>query len=133
MTTTIANALKVFLESCRVGAAAYRDAAPFDEQRPFITITEAIAVTPDGRGDGGRGETGIEMVQVDTWEDWKDDDGVVVESDLSLTVARALHGARLETAPTRVYGVSVVSRRRLLEPDTNTVHNAITANVRRTL
>lgn len=133
MSATVANAIKAYIEKLGLGVDAYRDAAPFDVTKPYITIVEGISVVPDGYGDGGSGETGAELVQVDVWEDWKDEDEVLVESDLALSVARAMHGARLETAPTRVYGVSLISRRRLLEPDTNTVHNAITANVRRTL
>jgi hypothetical protein len=132
--TNLSNALKEYLEGLGLGIAAYKDAAPDDEKRPFATITEGISVTPDGFGDGGVGETGTEMVQVDVWEDWRDeDDNVVESSSLALAVARATHGAKLAMAPGRVYGVSVVSRRRLLEPDTNTVHTAITANVRREL
>jgi hypothetical protein len=134
MAQTLSVALKQHIESLGLGIAAYKDAAPDDERRPFATITEGISVTPDGFADGGVGETGTEQVQVDVWEDWKDEDDTVAESPtLALAVARATHGAKLAMSPGRVYGVSVVSRRRLLEPDTNTVHTAITANVRREL
>lgn len=134
MAVNLSNALKEHIESLGLGIAAYKDVAPDTEQNPFATITEGISDTPDGFGDGGVGETGTEQVQVDVWEDWQDEDGNVVESPtLARSVARGTHGAKLAMAPGRVYGVSVVSRRRLLEPDTNTVHTAITANVRRDL
>lgn len=133
--TNIANALKQFLEAPAqaLGVSAYRDTAPDDEQKPFVTIIEGIADTPDGLADGGADSTTTEMVQVDVWEAWKDDDGNVIESDLAARITRAIQGAKIETAPMRVYGVLVVNRRRLLEPRANTVHHAITANLRRDL
>lgn len=134
MSATVGNALKALLETSGLGLAAYRDAAPEDEPSPFITITDGLSVTPDDFGDGGNGGTCTETVQVDLWETWKDEDGEVVESPhLAPSVIRALHGAKLVTSPSRAHGVVVVSKRRLLEPDTNTVHTAITANIRRDL
>lgn len=132
MAANTANAIKVLIENSGLGIAAYSDGADQFEQLPYITITEAIAVVPDGRSDGGDGESCTEEVQVDVWERWKDEDDVVVESPTLIhDVVRLLHGAQLDQAPRRVYGVTVINRRRLLEPAKSLVHHAITANVHR--
>ena len=134
MAATTGNAIKALIESLGLGLAAYRDGAPDNQLSPYVTILDGLAVTPDDHADGGTGGTCTETVQVDLWEDWQDADGNVVESPvLAPSVVRGLHGAKLDSSPNRVHGVVVVSKRRLLEPDTNTVHTAITANVRRDL
>jgi hypothetical protein len=135
MAATVGNAIKAHLEGSGLQLRAYRDAAPSDEQPPYVTITDRIVYTPDGREDGGKdNNVGTETVQVDLWEQWRDVDGIVVESPtLADDVLRALHGSRLESAPMRVYGVTVVSSRRLLDPAGSLVHTAITATVNRLL
>lgn len=137
MAANTSNALKVLIESGGLGLAAYRDAAGLDEEdgtRAYVVITEGIAVIPDGRSDGGEGETCTEEVQVSLFEPWKDDDGNVVESPTLIhQLVALLHGAQLLAAPQRVYGVSVVNRRRLLEPSRSIVHHPITVNVHRSI
>lgn len=135
MAITIGAAIKFHIESSGLGVAAYRDVAPAGEERPYATIAEGIAITPDGREDGGKeNNVSTETVQVDLWETWRDVDGELVESPtLAADLARLLHGSRLEAAPMRVYGVTVVSRRRLFEPTRSIVHTAITATVNRVL
>lgn len=140
MAATIGNAIKAHIEST-LSLSTYRDAAPVGEPMPYATVTDGIVYTPDSREDGGKANnTGTETVQVDIWEPWRDVDGETAESPtLAGDVLRTLHGSRLETAPMRVYGVTVVSRRRLLEPDSTgpthrgLVHTAITATVNRVL
>jgi hypothetical protein len=133
---TISDALADYIATLPLGLLVKRDGVSDDAQKPYVTIDEAIAVTPDGFGDGGVGETCTEQVQVNLWEDWKDEDDYIAESPtLASALARGLHGAKIDqyVTGTRVYGVRVISRRRLLEPATNTVHTPITANVRREL
>jgi hypothetical protein len=139
MAATTGNAIKAHIEA-ELSLAMYRDTAPNGEPVPYGTVHDAITVTPDGREDGGIGNAGTETVQVDLWEPWRDVNGEVAESPfLADNVVKVLHGAQLETAPKRVYGVTVISRRRLLEPDASSptyrglVHTAITATVRRLL
>ena len=136
MAASLANAIKGLIEGAGLGLAAYRDSAPWDEAMPYVTISEGISVTQDirGEGDGLAVSAVIELIQIDVWERWKDEDENLVESpDLALRVQRALHGARLETAPMRVYRLAAPNRRRLLELSNNVVHNAITASVQRVL
>lgn len=104
---------------------------------PYGTIAEGISVTPDQSGDFGDSnaqKTATELVQVDVWQPLRKDDGTAGESyTLVPTVTKALHGARLATAPTRVYGCLVDSSVRFVERDSNTVHTAITVRLRRAL
>lgn len=137
MAATLANAIKNLLEASGLGIDAYRDSAPNDPgvNMPFVTITEGVSITTDTRGgDGGADAQVIELVQVDVWEQWMDEDENVTESaTLAKDVQRALHGAQLATAPDRAYGLYATERRRLLETSNNVVHNAITATVYRVL
>jgi Protein of unknown function (DUF3168) len=135
MAATIGNAIKAHIEGSGLQLRAYRDAAPANEDFPYVTIVDRIVYTPDGREDGGKANNvGTETVQVDLWERWRDVDGEVLESPtLADEVLRALHGSRLDAAPMRVYGVTVVSSRRLLDPAASIVHTAITATVNRLL
>lgn len=136
MAANISNAVKTFLEGAGLGVACYRDAAPANEEMPYITISEGLITTTDDRADGGRSSTVSELIQIDLWEVWRDADNEVVESPtLARDVVEALHGAQLPAAPMRAYGVTVLNRRRLLEADLTgptyrgVVHTAITATV----
>lgn len=137
MAANTSNALKQLIEGGGLTLAAYRDAAGHDEEdgtRPYVVITEGIATVPDGRSDGGDGETCTEECQVSLFEPWKDEDGNVIESPTLIhQLVALLHGAQLDTAPQRVYGVTVINRRRLLEPSRSIVHNPITVNVHRSI
>jgi hypothetical protein len=91
-------------------------------------------VTPQDRSDGGVGVAARELVQVDLFEQWRDVDNIVVESPtLANEVVKVLHSAELPLAPVRVHGMTVVSRRRILEPARSIVHHAITVEVSRDL
>lgn len=137
---TVGNAIKREIEAS-LAIAAYRDVAPATEVPPFITINDGIVTTPDDRVDGGRANNvATTTVQIDVWEAWRDVAGNNAESPtLADDVTRLLHGSRLEAAPMRVYGVTVVSRRRLLDTEAKgathrgLVHTAITATVNRLL
>jgi hypothetical protein len=134
LSASSAGAVKTLVESLGLGLAAYRDAPPEDTALPYVTVVEAIALTPDDSGDDGEGATCRELVQVDLWQKWRNDDKSLAESySLADGLARGLHGGALNTAPTRAYGVRVQSVVRLVERDQNTVHHAITVEITRVL
>ena len=141
MAASTSGALKAYLESPAValGVPVYRDQAPAGQKKPYITVSEAIALSPDPLEDGAVG-TLREEVQIDLWMPWKDlpgqpetkfADGRLLESySLPGALLRALDGARLATAPTTVYGVLVVKAGpRLLAQEENVVHYAVQADV----
>lgn len=130
---TIGTALKELIETSGLNLKAYVDRAPDpDEPLPYCTVHEGISVTPDGRNDGGVGETVSELVQVDLWEQWTADDERPTDSPaLVYDLMRMLHSANLPTAPNHVYGTIVQNRRRIFEPGRDRVHHAITLRVAR--
>jgi hypothetical protein len=72
-------------------------------------------------------------VQLDLWMDWRESvpgDGKKESPTLTRTLHRLLAGATLDLAPTRVYGVLVQNRIRLVERDNNVVHQAFTLALR---
>lgn len=137
MSATTSGALKAFLETQSLGVPVYRDFIPDSTDLPYIGIREAVQLAVDQAGDfGGSAERrGTELVQVDVWQKSRNDDGTNAESyTLVPSMVRALHGAKLVTAPTRVYGCLVDSAPRIPEPPgTNTVHHAITVRLRRVI
>lgn len=135
MSATSAGALKAFLETQGLGLSFYRDGAPEGQAKPYGTVVEAIAITPDQSGDAGTNPTGRELAQVDLWQAWRDPTtkAIVESTTLPGAVFRALHGGRLSTAPTRVYGMVVQSMVRQLERENNVVHTSITVEIRRVI
>lgn len=136
MSATTAGALKAFLETQSLGVSIHRDRPPASTAEPFITISEAISVTPEpafNQHDDPDGHVS-ELAQVDIWQKWRTDTNTIGENyTLVDAVCLALRGVRLSTAPTHVSGISVLNRVRLVEQDTNIVHDAITVRVRRVL
>lgn len=143
MAATTAGAIKSLVETLGLGLVCYRDAAPRlpgagDTElppMPFASVRERIAAAPDADGlfDLDVSHTERETVQVDLWQQWRDlATGKPTES---YTLARALRdglaGAQLTGLPWRVYGVRVSGSVRLLEPDDNVVHDAITVTLYR--
>lgn len=136
MALTSANALKALIESLELGIEAYRDDAPQGVARPYVTITEQIALVPEPMEDGGLGPV-AEMCAVDLWQDWRDlaTDTVVENYTLAPALVRGMHGQRLNTIGTKTpYVVLVVGPSpRLLERDENIVHHALTVEIYREL
>jgi len=141
MAATTSGALKAFLESpsLQLGVPVYRDQAPAGQKKPYIVVTELLPATPDEWEDGAIG-TVREGVSIDIWMAWKDlpgfaetkfADGTILESyALPMTVAKALSGARLATAPTTVYGIEVIKiGPRLLSQEENNVHVPIQVDI----
>lgn len=136
MAATSSAAIKAHLEAQGLGISVHRDTAPKDATYPYVTVQEAISVTPDLHGDNGADPSVAEQVQVDVWQRWKDAaSGSVTESyTLPDAVAEALSGAVLTSVGSRhVYGVTFDFSVRFLERETNTVHHAVTCTVRRDL
>lgn len=123
------GALKGFLEAQGLGISVYRDQAPDNAPRPYVVVTEAVSIIPDGLEDGAIG-TVKEHATVDLWMDWKNlTTGKLVESySLPGSVGKALEGSRLMSVgpskpPQTVYGVLVHSiGPRIVEMDDNLVH-----------
>lgn len=133
MAATTSGAIKAHLESQSLGISVYRDRAPDGTTFPYVTVSESVSVVPDLSGDfGASTPTVTELVSVDVWQ--AERNGVTGESyTLVPSVVRALHGANLTAAPTKVYGVRVVGDVRLPEPDNDLVHEAVTVEIHRVL
>lgn len=134
MAATTSGAVKAVLEASGLGVAAYRNAAPDGTAMPYVTVQDEVALTPypDGAYDRDVQHNVREVVQVDVWQTWRSPTGKVLEDyALAGAVRRALHGAALPPAPEPIYGCRVTSSVRLLEPDVNVVHHAITLTVDR--
>jgi hypothetical protein len=153
MSATTGGALKAHLESpdLALGVAVFRDRAPKDQRLPFIVVTEGIAITPERHGDhqDPAANPGVsEVAQVSLFQAWRGSDGKPAEDyTLARKVYRALHGSKLLTAPTTVYGVAVSLWTRVPAVDgppgrgaapgaaeaANVVHDAFTLTIRRNL
>jgi hypothetical protein len=131
------GALKQFLDGQSLGISVYRDQAPDGTPKPYLTVSEAVAIVPDKLEDGAP-STVKEHVTVDVWMDWKNigstvlngvNPGGILESyALPGAIAKALQGSRLLPSgtgapPTTVYAAIVRSiGPRLVERDENLVH-----------
>lgn len=136
MSATVAGAVKAHVESLGLAVPVFRDAAPNAQPMPYVTVTEALAMTPNLDGDTGDPDapsTVRELVQLDLWQLWRDGAGRVAEDyALPHALLRGLRAARLQSvAGRRVYGVTGVSVIRLLEQSANVVHHAYTLTVHR--
>lgn len=135
------EALKAYIDGLNLspGLVVYKDAAGEKAVRPYCTFMGDISATPDsteGGGEAAGGTTYItELAQLDLWMNWWDQ--AANKSAESRTLPSALHralaGCLLPLAPTRVYGVQVRNRIRLLERTANIVHVTYTLAIRRQL
>ena len=138
-----AGALKQYIEGLGLQIMVYRDRAPIGKaavKPPYITIDEAVSVTPKGMEDGGV-DTVTEQATVDLWMPWRTTDtGKMAESSsLPAALIKALHGAQLvggspiaDLGPEHVYSVLVrIAGPRLVEEESNLVHYPITVDVER--
>lgn len=136
MAATTAGAVKAYVETLGLGVSVYRDTAPKDATLPYVTVQERVSMTPDASGDNGAGATAAEQIQVDVWQRWRNPSTNAVEESYTLAdaVARGLHGASLPVVGDRhVYGARFDFAVRIVEHDTNVVHDALTVTVRREL
>lgn len=137
MSANTASAIKAHLEGQGLGVAVFRDRRAPKQDLPYITVREDISTVPDGQWNPYADPEGhvSEVVQVDIWQRRQNPgtEDVVESYTLADAVMKSLHGSHLPTAPKPVSGVQVISRNRIVEFETNTVHTALTVQVRRTL
>ncbi len=138
MAASTGGAIKALLEAQGLGVSVFRDQKPADQNLDdWITVLEDISTTPDGAFNAYDDPEGhvSELAQVDIWQQARHPSTRVVSESYTLAdaVMKALHGARLTAAPKHVSGMQVVGRVRLLEPENNIVHTALTVQVRRVL
>lgn len=136
MSQTSGAALKTLVESLLQpidsGIVAYRKVAKPKATRPYVTIQERIAFSPDELEDGGPG-TVVETAQVDLWQDFKNlTTGQIAENYLLLpALERGLQGAK--TAPVggkTVYRVIVTNSLDIPEPEEeNLIRNSLTVEL----
>lgn len=139
MASDTAGALKAFIESQGLSLAVYHDQAPDDQTLPYVVILDDLAFVPDKLEDGAV-STGVETVQIDLWQQWRDPttNNKVESKLLPRQLVRALQGSHLLTSgtgqpPTTVYALLVRNMIRMPELDENKVHHAITAEVFQTI
>lgn len=137
MSATLSGALKAGIEALGLGLSAYRDEAPSDATRPYVTLHEGISRTREQHGDQGDADAhgaATELVQASLWQDWRDETGALIEQPgLAEDLVAGINGLALATAPRRVYSCTVDDSQRFLEDESNTVHEAITVRIRRDL
>lgn len=137
MAASTAGAVKALLEAQGLGISVFRDQAVANATFPYVTVSEDISTVPDGLWNANDDPEGhvSELVQVDIWQQRRNvTTHALLESyTLPDAVMRALHGSKLSAAPKAVSGAQVVDRVRLIEPENNIVHTAITLQVRRVL
>jgi hypothetical protein len=137
MAASTAGALKAFLEAQGLGISVYRDQAPEGPTFPYVTVHEAISVSPEpafNSNDDAEGHV-IEQVQVSIWQRSRHPDTLAKTESYTLpdAICLALTGARLTAMPTYGGHVRVQGRTRLPEDEGTIIHDAVTIEVRRTL
>jgi len=123
------------VESLGLGISAYGDRPPQQQKRPYVVVLEEIHLMPDPFEDG-QATTGVEMIQVDLYQDWRDlSSGKLLEDyTLAPRLRRGLHGARTAKIGTLiVYVLRLTGSIRLLDEPGNEVHHALTVDVWREL
>jgi hypothetical protein len=133
LSATTAGALKALIESLGLSLSAYRDEATAGTARPYVTILEELAMTADPSEDGKAG-TVVEMIQIDLWQDWHNQTtGDIAENyTLAPALRRGIDGVRLALIGTSVTYIALVRHSlRMVEPDENLIHNALTVEVYR--
>lgn len=137
MAATSAGALKAYIERGGFGLQAFRSRPVADAPLPYVTVQEALSVTPvaDGHGGARHGNrrSVTEQVQVSLWQRLRTD-GALPGEDYFLPAALEdyLDGATLPDAPTRVFGVTITQSNRQEDPNgVNVVQHAITVNIHR--
>jgi hypothetical protein len=102
MAATTAGALKAKIESLGLGISAYRDQPPAGQAKPYVSIQESIAMTPDSLEDGHL-TTGAELVQVEVYETLGAEDYALLQG-----ITAGLHGARLASIGTKLVYAALV-------------------------
>lgn len=125
--------MKALIESLGLSLSAYRDEAPAGTARPYVTITEELMMVGDPSEDGATASV-VETAQVDLWQDWHNlTTGAMAESyALAPALRRGIDGARMALIGTSLpYTALVRHSLRMLEPEENIIHHALTVEVYR--
>lgn len=101
----------------------YRDFAPPDTAKPYITYHDELGNTPQLLGDKVV-LTRRRMVQVDLWQGRQEEDTTLVNQ-----VVSALDGISKFNDETFVYRLRVSDIQRLVSFEDNLVHHALTLDV----
>lgn len=138
MTATLTGALAGIIEAAVPAVTVYAGQAVEGAAMPHVVVHERISlvVRPAGDfGSAGAERWAAEELQVDVWQQFRTPaTGAIVETPaLADSVAKAIHGAQLTTAPTQVMAVRVTGIRRLPDPDPNVHRDVIAVTVDRTL
>lgn len=137
MAATTGNAVKALIEAAGLGVTVYRDEAVPAAAMPYVTVFEAISVNPEAAFNAYDDPEGhvTEQVQVDVWQQRRNPTTNAITESYTLpdAVCRALAGKRLTALPTYGGHMQLVGRTRLLEDEGQTIHDALTVEVRRTL
>lgn len=137
MSATTGAAFKALIEAGGLGVSVYRDQAPPRTALPYVTVSEAIVVTAEPafnpRDDPEHHVA--EQVQIDVWQQYRNPTTNAVTESFTLpdAVCALVSGGRLTTLPTYGGHTRMLGRTRLFEDEGTVVHDAITAEVRRTL
>jgi hypothetical protein len=132
MAATLSGAIKAHIEAQGLGVPVDRDEATQGRTYPYVVVREAFDSTKDPGSNAYSGDHRIsELVQVDLFDVRKRSatQQTVENYTLPDALARVLNGVRLDTAPTKVYGMTLVGRTRIVE--TQRIHHVFTAQVRR--
>lgn len=136
MAQTTAGALKQITESLGLGLSAYRDVAPPEAVKPYVIFTDGITIQTVNGGDGGTGDTVVENVQGDLYEDavLLDTRRVAESPSLSRDFKKGLHGHDpVSIAGIHVYAIRVPFSTRARLADENTVRTRFSVDVTRAL
>jgi hypothetical protein len=101
----------------------YRDFAPPDTAKPYITYRDELGNTPQLLGDK-LVLTRRRMVQVDLWQGRQEEDTTLVNQ-----VVAALDGISRFNDETYIYRLRVSDIQRLVSFEDNLVHHALTLDV----
>jgi len=136
ISASIAGALKTLIEAAGLSLTVDRDErSKTNTAANWVTISEMISAVPDGTINTPYDPLGPkvlrELAQVDLWQTWKDANKNTIEApSVARNLVRTLDGARLATAPTHVWGVTVRSARRMPpEQVANLVHTVVTVEI----
>jgi hypothetical protein len=137
VSATTGAALKAMIEAGGLGVSVYRDEAPPGTALPYITVSEAITVNPElafNPRDDAAGHV-AEQVQIDVWQQRRNPTTNAITESYTLpdAVCALVSGGKLTTLPTYGGHIRMLGRSRLIEEEGTVAHDAITAEVRRTL
>ena len=123
MAATISNAIKALIEAAGLGVSGVRDETSPGRAYPFVKIQEGLDTGPDPISNAFDEDSDFEvteLVQVELLMQKQSPHTHAQTESYTLPDAlhKVLHGARLPSAPSKVYGMRVIGRVRI--PDAPT-------------